>query len=203
MTEKTQTKGQSISGLFTMLLFLVFVLCALFSVLMGSQVYENITKRSDENFSGTTALSYIANKIRQGDRQDGVDIIEVDGTSVLQLKQKIGEETYHTWIYWKDGSIRELFTDENSGLGLEDGLEILECSGLSMEKKGRSIILQTQGEGAASLKLSLRRGGKDANEQKYRVWFWTIFDGNGNSCRLFYALCGSLPFGFRESRQDQ
>ena len=153
MTEKTQTKGQSISGLFTMLLFLVFVLCALFSVLMGSQVYENITKRSDENFSGTTALSYIANKIRQGDRQDGVDIIEVDGTSVLQLKQKIGEETYHTWIYWKDGSIRELFTDENSGLGLEDGLEILECSGLSMEKKGSSIILQTQGEGAASLKL--------------------------------------------------
>lgn len=166
MTEKTQTKGQSISGLFTMLLFLVFVLCALFSVLMGSQVYENITKRSDENFLGTTALSYIANKIRQGDRQDGVDIIEVDGTSVLQLKQKIGEETYHTWIYWKDGSIRELFTDENSGLGLEDGLEILECSGLSMEKKGSSIILQTQGEGAASLKLSLRSGGKDANEQK-------------------------------------
>lgn len=166
MTEKTQTKGQSISGLFTMLLFLVFVLCALFSALMGSQVYENITKRSDENFSGTTALSYIANKIRQGDRQDGVDIIEVDGTSVLQLKQKIGEETYHTWIYWKDGSIRELFTDENSGLGLEDGLEILECSGLSMEKKGSSIILQTQGEGAASLKLSLRSGGKDANEQK-------------------------------------
>ena len=166
MKEKTQTKGSAISGLFTMLLFLVFVLCALFSVLMGSQVYENITKRSDENFSGTTALSYIANKIRQGDRQDGVDIIEVDGTSVLQLKQKIGEETYHTWIYWKDGSIRELFTDENSGLGLEDGLEILECSGLSMEKKGSSIILQTQGEGAASLKLSLRSGGKDANEQK-------------------------------------
>ena len=166
MKEKTQTKGSAISGLFTMLLFLVFVLCALFSVLMGSQVYENITKRSDENFSGTTALSYIANKIRQGDQQDGVDIIEVDGTSVLQLKQKIGEETYHTWIYWKDGSIRELFTDENSGLGLEDGLEILECSGLSMEKKGSSIILQTQGEGAASLKLSLRSGGKDANEQK-------------------------------------
>ena len=166
MKEKTQTKGSAISGLFTMLLFLVFVLCALFSVLMGSRVYENIIKRSDANFSGTTAISYIANKIRQGDRENSVDIIEVDGTSVLQLKQQVGEEKYHTWIYWKDGSIRELFTDENSGLGLDDGLEILECSGLFMEKKGSSIILQTQGEGAASLKLSLRSGGKDANEQK-------------------------------------
>ena len=92
MKERTQTGGQAISGLFTMLLFLVFVLCALFSVLMGSRVYENITKRSDENFSGTTALSYIANKIRQGDREDAVDIIEVDGTPVLQLKQKVGDE---------------------------------------------------------------------------------------------------------------
>ena len=135
MKEKTQTKGSAISGLFTMLLFLVFVLCALFSVLMGSRVYENIIKRSDANFSGTTAISYIANKIRQGDRENSVDIIEVDGTSVLQLKQQVGEEKYHTWIYWKDGSIRELFTDENSGLGLDDGLEILECAGLSMEKR--------------------------------------------------------------------
>lgn len=30
MKEKTQTKGQAVSGLFIMLLFLVFVLCALF-----------------------------------------------------------------------------------------------------------------------------------------------------------------------------
>ena len=166
MKERTQTGGQAISGLFTMLLFLVFVLCALFSVLMGSRVYENITKRSDENFSGTTALSYIANKIRQGDREDAVDIIEVDGTPVLQLKQKVGDEMYHTWIYWKDGQIRELFTDENSGLGLEDGLEILECDGLSMEKDGNSVKLQTLGSGGGRLKLSLRSGGKDANEQK-------------------------------------
>ncbi len=166
MKEKTQAKGQTVSGLFTMLLFLVFVLCALFSVLMGSQVYENITKRSDENFAGTTALSYVANKIRQGDREDCVDIIEVDGISVLQLKLQVGEEMYHTWIYWKDGSIRELFTDENSGLGLDDGLEILECAGLSMEKDGNRITLQTLGEGAADLRLSLRSGGKDANEQK-------------------------------------
>ena len=92
MKEKTQTKGSAISGLFTMLLFLVFVLCALFSVLMGSRVYENIIKRSDANFSGTTAISYIANK--------------------------------------------------------------------------NTITLQTLGEGAAGLKLSLRSGGKDANEQK-------------------------------------
>lgn len=44
MKERTQTGGQAIRRLLSMLLFLVFVLCALFSVLMGSRVYENITK---------------------------------------------------------------------------------------------------------------------------------------------------------------
>ena len=48
----------------------------------------------------------------------------------------------------------------------DDGLEILECAGLSMEKEKNTITLQTLGEGAAGLKLSLRSGGKDANEQK-------------------------------------
>ena len=83
MKEKTQTKGLAISGLFTMLLFLVFVLCALFSVLMGSRVYENIIKRSDANFSGTTAISYIANKIRQSDKENSMFNHEIHFLSVV------------------------------------------------------------------------------------------------------------------------
>lgn len=37
--------GQTMSVLFTMLLFLVFIMCALFTVLAGSKVYENIRDR--------------------------------------------------------------------------------------------------------------------------------------------------------------
>ena len=51
MTEKTQTKGQSISGLFTMLLFLVFVLCALFLFLWEVRCMKISQNDSDENFS--------------------------------------------------------------------------------------------------------------------------------------------------------
>ena len=60
MNRKTDKKGNAVSVLFTMLLFLVFVLCALFTVLIGSRVYENINVRSDANYTGSTALSYIA-----------------------------------------------------------------------------------------------------------------------------------------------
>lgn len=165
MSRRTQPKGQGISGLFTLLLFLVFVLSALFTILTGSQVYENITARSDRNFTGSTALSYMANKVRQGDRAGMVDVREIEGTPVLEMKQEIGESVYVTWIYWKDGTIRELFTDENSGLGLEDGLEILDCGGLNLEKQGSRIMIETLGEGGGSLSLSLRSSKGDGSHE--------------------------------------
>lgn len=51
MIQKTEKKGHMTSVLFTMLLFLVFVLSALFTVLIGSRVYENITVRSDASYT--------------------------------------------------------------------------------------------------------------------------------------------------------
>ena len=133
MNQKTGKKEQLMGGIFTMLLFLVFVLSALFTVLTGSRVYENITVRSDRNFSGSTALSYIANKIRQGDQAGMVDVKEVEGTQVLELRQQVGGTEYVTWIYWRDGSLKELFTDAG-------------------------LCISVQGEGGGSLELSLRSG---------------------------------------------
>lgn len=145
--------------LFTMLLFLTFILCALFTVLIGSRVYENIGLRSSRNFTGSTAVSYIANKVRQSDRAGMVQVREIDGVPVLVLGQEINQVSYETWIYYKDGMIRELFSNPDSGLGLEDGLEILECQGLDLEMEDGMLRISTLGEGGGSLRLCLRSGG--------------------------------------------
>lgn len=145
--------------LFTLLLFLVFILCALFTVLIGSRVYENITARSNRNFTGNTALSYIANKVRQGDREGMVEVREIDGAKVLVLGQNVDGIVYETWIYYLDGTVRELFANPDSGLGLQDGLEILECGGLDLSLDGSLLTIRTRGEGGSSLKLYLRSGG--------------------------------------------
>lgn len=164
MIQRTEKTSRTMSAVFIMLLFFVFVLSTLFTVLIGSRVYENIELRSDWNYTGNTALGYIANKVRQGDRAGLVDVVDVDKTPVLQMKQEIGGAVYVTWIYWKDGSIRELFTDEGSGLGLEDGLKIMECGGLSLSKKGRLLHVETLGKGGSSLSLFLRSGGLESDE---------------------------------------
>lgn len=161
MKQNAVHKSQSMNVLFTMLLFLVFVLCALFTVLIGGKVYENISARMEDNYSGSVALGYVANKVRQGDAADMVDVTTIDGTSVLELNQKIGEDTYVTRIYYKDGSIRELFTDAGSGLTLADGLPILECGGIEFERIGSLIKVTARDEGSSTLYLSVRSGGPE------------------------------------------
>ena len=85
-----------------------------------------------------------------------MDVKEVEGTQVLELRQQVGGTEYVTWIYWRDGSLKELFTDAGSGLGLADGLEILECEGISFSKEDNLLCISAQGEGGGSLELSLR-----------------------------------------------
>lgn len=159
MNRTAARRSNKMNVLFTSLLFLVFILCALFTVLIGSRVYENITERSNRNFTGTTALSYIANKVRQGDRAGLVEVREMDGEPVLVLGQDVNGTRYETWIYYQDGAVKELFSNPESGLGLEDGLEILECGGLSLSMEDQLLTVRTLGEGGGSLKLYLRSGG--------------------------------------------
>lgn len=163
MKQKAGGRGQMMNVLFTMLLFLVFVLCALFTVLIGGKVYENISTRMEENYAGSVALNYIANKVRQGDVNGMVSVQEIEGTEVLELKEVEGENTYITWIYCRDGSIRELYTNAESGLGLSDGLEILECEGLKLSMDGSLLSIEITGQGGSRMYLSTRSGGT-ANE---------------------------------------
>ena len=62
------------------------------------------------------------------------------------------------------GSVKELFSNPESGLGLKDGLDILECSGLDVSLSDRLLTIRTLGEGGGSLRLYLRSGGIWENE---------------------------------------
>ena len=86
---RNRNDGQTMSVLFTMLLFLVFIMCALFTVLAGSKVYENISSRMDQTYTGSVALQYVANKVRQGDADKAVAVKTEDGQPVLEIRETI------------------------------------------------------------------------------------------------------------------
>lgn len=153
-----ERRGRTVSMLFTTLLFLVFVLCALFMVLIGGRVYENINDRTETAYRQEVALSYIANKVRQKDEAGSISLEETEGGTVLKLKQEIEGTVYVTQIYYREGRLWELFADAESGLGLEAGTEIMECSPVSMELAGDMLHIQTEGGGSVWLSPRSVRG---------------------------------------------
>ena len=83
--------GRRINLLFHLLLFLVFVLCALFTVLFGARVYENLNLRFEASYQKVVAVSYIANKVRQHDQAGMIALKEEENIPVLELGQTVGE----------------------------------------------------------------------------------------------------------------
>lgn len=152
---------KSMELVFSMLLFLVFVLSAVFTILIGSRVYENIRARNDASFYSDTALGYITNKVRQTDSAGSVTVQEVDGVSVLLLYSGTEETPCETWIYTANGQLQELFTLTGSGLGVGDGLSIMECQDVSfsLEETDNGALLNinlSTDSGIKTARLSLR-----------------------------------------------
>lgn len=177
MTKRTPASGKT-GFLFSMLLFFVFLFCSVFTVLIGSRVYENIRERDNDSFYRDTAVSYVVNKIRQADQSGGVTVGETDdGTIFLLLTSQVNGAVYETWIYTMDGVLRELFTPRGSGLSVEDGLEICACPDLSFsldEPDGKRLLTISQAassedspENTRSVSLLLRSASGEFPLQGY------------------------------------
>lgn len=159
--------NQSRSGaeqLFPALLFFVFLLCTIFTILIGSRVYENIRERDNASFHTNTALAYMTNKVRQSDQIDSVSIRENNGCQVLVLTSDYDGIQFETWIYQMDGALWELFTQKDSGLDVYSGQMIMECEPVSFAletKEHGNMLLTISLNGIHEAKLLLRSSQSD------------------------------------------
>ena len=142
-----QSRGGA-EQLFPTLLFFVFLLCTIFTILIGSRVYENIRERDNASFHTDTALAYMTNKVRQGDMADAVSIREDNGCQVLVLTSDYDGILFETWIYQMDGALWELFTQKDSGVNIDSGQMIMDCEPVS-------FALETNEHGTTLLTISL------------------------------------------------
>lgn len=152
--------GQNISSLFSILLFFLFTLCIVFVMVIGANVYKNIAKRMDDNFTKRTGIMYILNKVRQYDYIDYVNIKEIENHTVLELKEIETDLDYHTLIYCYEGSLRELFKAVEDEIPLSEGIEIVKArsAGFTMDEKLLFITLEGEAE-VQQTYISLRSGG--------------------------------------------
>ena len=149
------------SGMFSFLLLGVFVILSLFLVLIGVQVYKGVTQSASINGEVRSTLSYLTNKVRAYDSEDGVRVEDQNGIGVLTLRQTIKDVKYVTYIYQKSGAIYEYFAEETDAFAPDKGEKILSVSDFSVivDKEGMYVISLTGSDGKThSVHIALKSG---------------------------------------------
>lgn len=134
---------------FPFALFFVFASSALLVILLAADIYRNTTAMTESNYESRTVLSYMTEKIRQGDENGGVSIGSFDGHDSIIIRQTYGQQNYQTYIYEEEGVLRELFLLEGVEAVASDGRKIMEVHDLELEQleKGMFRISCTAKEG--------------------------------------------------------
>lgn len=133
MRQKRQN-SHSIDFLFVIVAFLMYAGSMIALVYMGAQIYQSVTAKMNDHYAVGTAQAYITEKIRQGDQAGAIRVKQIEGQSVLTLRQTVEGQDYITYIYSYDGGLRELFIRADREISLADGKEILQLKGFSVEE---------------------------------------------------------------------
>ena len=116
--KKTAQTSHPISGLFSLLLFGLFVLFLLIMLLFSAQIYQRSIKKTDSETDLGTISSYITTKFRH---------------------DTINNQDYITYLYLDDGSLKELFTATGSSAQANAGTMIASLSDFQIEEKGNGF----------------------------------------------------------------
>jgi hypothetical protein len=127
------------------------------SLVLGADVYRNISGGLHERYDEFTCLSYIRTKIRSTDSAGSVYPDTFHGLSALYLEETFGTVTYRTMIYLYDGWVRELFCEAGLAFAPEAGVPIFEADNLNFEMTDTGLIEITLNDSSTVIYL---RAGK-------------------------------------------
>ena len=129
-----------IDTIFPITLFFVLTLSAVMVITLAAGIYENTTENSHRNHQSRIALSYISEKIHQNDDNCVISIENFEGLEALSFKQTYENSNYTTYIYFYDGSLRELFAREDANISLPDGKMIIELTDFSIKEAADGLL---------------------------------------------------------------
>ena len=137
--------GQKIDTVFVLMIYCVYALSVLVVLMLGGNVYKNMTAISREGYNERTCLSYIWTKLKNNDDGGMITVGQFGGVSALLLNEVYGDTVYQTRIYLHDGWVYELFCEEGMDFDPEDGMQMIRADSLGFEMLDSGMIKVTSG----------------------------------------------------------
>lgn len=132
-------KRHTIDVLFSLSLFMVFVICSFLLLLFQINGYHHISEDQDHL---TTTASYIQTTIRRFDAEDAITIKQIDGTMCLCLYQD--EEAMY--LYVQDGMLKELYQKKAMDIDLDFGDDRFALRNWEIKQEGNRLSIKLNDE---------------------------------------------------------
>lgn len=150
---------RSLENLAALLLFGVFAVSVLTTLLLGAGIYQRLTERDRRSYELRTCVQYVTTRVRQADRPGGVRVEEFGGGDCLSFPEELDGRTYTTRVYCYGGWLMELLADEGTDLPPESGEPVMKLERLETELSDGLLTVTVCGEnGDYTFALSLRGG---------------------------------------------
>lgn len=137
-------KSRHVYTLFSLMLFLLFVIGSFFIVTYEIKGYQNIHEGELRQDHLTTPLAYLNTKLKAYDRKDMIEINTIHDIECLCLKT---EKTV-TYIYYLDGYLYENYTTLDYLPSLHEGTKLFSLDSFSIQMKDNlyHFILEKDGQ---------------------------------------------------------
>lgn len=136
MGKNDRAQSHTADLLFTIGLFCLFAAAAFILVLIGVRSYQGTVEHMHDTFSTRTAVSYVAEKLRQHDTAGGASLGQVDGMPALVLRDEMGGGTYLTYIYADGENLYEFTAREDADVDASLGSAIMQVRDFTITDAG-------------------------------------------------------------------
>ena len=145
-------RHRSVHVLFSLSLFLLFVIGSFFIVTYEIRGYQSINDTCVKMDDITIPIAYLNTKLKANDSKKAVNIVTIEGTECLSISTA---QTV-TYIYLQDGYLKELYTIKGLEIELKEGNDLFALDGFKIDKKGNlfNFVIEKDGQ-SCSLNIYL------------------------------------------------
>lgn len=117
---------KSIGTIIVIILITAFIFLSVVSMLSAIKIYLNTADSANSYMDNLVGLHYVITKIKENNR---VDSIKVEN-NILSFYIKDEDTDYVDMLYFQDGNLMEIFTDNTEDCDYENGIIIQSCDNI-------------------------------------------------------------------------
>ena len=136
---RLRSSSKKPDSFFLISVFFLFIVTAGLLVLLGAGQYRDTVNTMGTNQEIRTASSYLDQKVHQHNSED-ISVTDFCGQDALSVSETFDGKKYTTYIYYYDGSLRELFTDRPTDCSPSAGQVITELGDFSIHEKPDGLL---------------------------------------------------------------